>query len=160
MEAFEEIYREYHSKALSYIRGRIANPQDAEDVCSAVFEKVLRGLNTYDSAKGSVSTWVYQITRNTVLNYYRARRAGEDMDESLAAPELAEEALLRQETLDALADALNRLRPQERDIIILHYYEGRTLKELSERMDIPYRTVKLRKQQALVKLKFLMRNYF
>lgn len=158
MEQYKNIYKEYYGKILAYIRSRIPHPQDAEDLCSAVFEKVLEHLDTYDAHRASTATWIYRIARNAVADYYRNRRADAALDENLPAPEYADDALFRSETLSALADALKHLRQQERDIIILHYYTGCSLKEISERMGIPYRTVKLRKQQALERLRFLMRN--
>ena len=158
VEQYEDIYEEYYGKILAYIRGRTPYPQDAEDLCSAVFEKVLENLNTYDADRASVATWIYRIARNTVADYYRNQRTDETLDEELPGLEYADDALLRRETLSALANALKHLRQQERDIIILHYYTGCSLKEISERMGIPYRTVKLRKQTALERLRFLMRN--
>ena len=158
MITYEEIYREYHGKILAYIRGRVPHPQDAEDLCSAVFERVWKNMDTYDAAKASPATWIYRITQNAVADYYRSRRADTELDEALPAPDRADDALLRNETLSALADALRQLRQTERDILILHYYTGLPLKEISQRMGIPYRTVKLRKQQALERLRFLMRD--
>ena len=159
MEQYEEIYREYRGKILAYIRGKVPHAQDAEDLCAAVFEKVLRNLDTYDADRASVATWVYIIACNTVADYYRDRRGEETLDEELPSAEYADDALLRRETLSTLADALTRLSQQERDVVILHYYSGYTLKEISERTGIPYRTVKLRKRTALERLRFLMRDF-
>ena len=151
-------FREYYGKILVYIRSKVTHPHDAEDLCSTVFEKVLKNLDTYDAGKASVATWIYRIARNAVADYYRSRRTDAALDETLPASDCADDAFFRSETLAALADALRRLREQERDIIILHYYTALSLKEISERMGIPYRTVKLRKQTALERLRFLMRN--
>ena len=158
MEQYENVYKEYCGKILSYIRGKVPHPQDAEDLCSAVFEKVLENLDTYDAGRASAATWIYRIARNTVADYYRERRAEETLGEETPALDYADDALLRRETLAALAAALRRLREQERDIITLHYYDGCSLKEISERLGVPYRTVKLRKQQTLERLRFLMRD--
>ena len=154
MVQYEELYREYYGKLLSYTRGKVPHPQDAEDLCSAVFEN----MDTYDPPKASVATWIYRIARNTVAGYYRLRCPEEELDEVQPGTDGADDALLRRETLSALAEALKHLREQERDIIILHYYSCCSLKEISERMGVPCRTVKLRKQQALERLRFLMRD--
>jgi RNA polymerase sigma-70 factor (ECF subfamily) len=71
----EEIYAEYHQKVSAYVRGKVQDLHQAEDLVSAVFLKVVQGLDGYDPAKASVSTWVYTITRNTVTDYFRTRRA-------------------------------------------------------------------------------------
>lgn len=57
--------------------------------------------------------------------------------------------MLNEETLNSLADALEQLSRRERDIIILHYYSGRTLKGIAEIMDISYSYVKLLHTKAL-----------
>lgn len=62
----EQIYLQYHDKVRAYVRGKIQDPHDVEDLVSAVFMKIVQKLDSYDPAKASVSTWVYTITRNTV----------------------------------------------------------------------------------------------
>ena len=57
--------------------------------------------------------------------------------------------MLNEETLESLADALGQLPQRERDIIILHYYSGKTLKSIAEIMDISYSYVKLLHAKAL-----------
>ena len=66
----EQFYLQYHDK----VRGTIQDPHDVEDLVSAVFMKIVQKLDSYDSAKASVSTWVYTITRNTVTDHFRTRR--------------------------------------------------------------------------------------
>ena len=159
MEAFEDIYRQFHGNVLAYIQSKVRHPKDAEDICSAVFEKILKNLDTYDAGRASLATWIYKIARNTITDYFRNHHIDEALEDDLSSTEYADDALLRRETLSALADALTRLSRQERDVVILHYYSGYTLKEISERTGIPYRTVKLRKQTALERLRFLMRDF-
>ena len=144
---------------LSYLLSRVRPPEDAEDVCSEVFEKVLRGLNTYDENKGAISTWIYRIAHNAILDHARKRRPTEELDESLVSGELIDDTLLRSENLTALSAALERLDEDERDVIVLHYYEGYTLRAISERTGIPYRTVIRREQRALSMLKYLLKDF-
>ena len=160
MEQFEDIYRQFHSKVLSYVLSRVRPPEEAEDVCSAIFEKVLRGLDDYDADKGAVSTWVYRIAHNTVLDHLKARRPTAELDDGLASEERIDDDLLRGESLSALAAALERLDDEERDVIVLRFYEGCTLREVSERMGMPYRTVVRREKAALARLRFLLKPYF
>ena len=61
--------------------------------------------------------------------------------------------MLNEETLNSLADALEQLSRRERDIIILHYYSGKTLKSIAEIMDISYSYVKLLHTKALNNLR-------
>ena len=67
-----------------------------------------------------------------------------------------DEALLNEEALEDLANALERLTERERDIIILHYYSGKTLKNIAEKMNISYSYVKLLHGNALKALRVIM----
>ena len=159
MERFEDIYQWSYSKVLSYLLSRVRPPEEAEDVCSEVFEKVLRGLDTYDENRGAISTWIYRIAHNAILDHARKRRPTEELDESLVSGELIDDTLLRGENLTALAAALERLDEDERDVIVLHYYGGYTLRTISEQTGMPYRTVIRREQEALSMLKYLLKDF-
>ena len=145
-ERLDEIYREYRPKVLDYIRSHVGNPEDAEDLCSEVFRKVLEHL---DPAAGTaVSSYIYTITRNTVVDYYRTRRVHTPLSE-----ELPDETLLNRETLERLSRALRALEPRERDIVVLHYSQGDSLQEISRKMELPYGVVKRAHQSALKSLR-------
>ena len=76
---FEQIYREYRPKVLDYIRSHVNSPEDAEDLCSEVFRKALEHLDP--SAGTAVSSYLYTITRRTVVDYYRTHRLTAPLDE-------------------------------------------------------------------------------
>lgn len=145
-----QIYREYQPKVRAYVRGKIQDPHDAEDLVSAVFMKVVQKLDSFDPDKASISTWVYTITRNMVTDFYRTRRsmvAFEDyMLDEAPAMELTDDAL------DHLAEALLSLKEKERDLIVLHYYSGHTLKTVAEMMGMSYINAKVIHKKALTGL--------
>ena len=131
------------------MRGKIRDPHDAEDLVSAVFMKIVQKLDSFDPAKASVSTWVYTITRNTVTDYFRTRRsmvAFEDYMVDEAPSELTDDVL------DSLAEALMSLKEKERDLIVLHYYSGHTLKIVAEMMGMSYINAKVIHKKALTSL--------
>ena len=105
----EALYENYHGKVFGYLLERTGNREDAEDLCSTVFEKLCRVLLTYDREKASLSTWVYTVTRNTCLDYCRRRRPSEILPEEPEAGEDLENRLIRTESLDRLAEALGRM---------------------------------------------------
>ena len=142
-----QIYEEFQPKVRAYVRGKIHDPHDAEDLVSAVFMKIVQKLDTFDPAKASVSTWVYTITRNTVTDYFRTRR-------SMVAFEdyMLDETELTDDALDSLADALMSLKEKERDLIVLHYYSGHTLKTVAEMMGMSYINAKVIHKKALTSL--------
>ena len=150
----EQIYLQYHDKVRVYVRGKIQDPHDVEDLVSAVFMKIVQKLDSYDSAKASVSTWVYTITRNTVTDYYRTRRTAVALEDWMTGEEPSPE--VSDEALDGLADALLALRERERDLIVLHYYHGHTLKTVAEMMGMSYVNAKVIHKKALAGLRLAM----
>ena len=121
-----------------------------------MFLKVYEKLDSYDETKAALSTWIYTITRNTLVDYFRTRHSAQELPEELAATEDVEDGLCREETLETLAAALETLDERERNIVIRRYYSGMTLKEIAAQMDISYAYVKLLHNKALSAL----REYF
>lgn len=145
-----EIYRNYQPKVLNFITGKVNNINLAEDLCSDIFIKIYEKIETFDETKASVSTWIFTITRNTLTDYYRTRKiSGGEIPETMDDGSSIEDDFCNEETLETLADALEKLNERERDIVILHYYSGLTLKEISTRMDISYSYTKLLHNNAL-----------
>lgn len=147
----ELLYQEFSPKVRAYVRGKIHDPYEAEDLVSAVFLKTVQKLDSFDPAKASLSTWIYTITRNTVTDFFRTHRtmaAFEDyMLDEAATTGLTDDAL------DALADALLTLKEKERDLIVLHYYSGYTLKAAADMMGMSYVNAKVIHKKALMGLK-------
>ena len=152
----ELIYDQYYGKVMGYIAARVQRRADAEDLAADVFEKVYRKIGDYDQSKASVSTWIFTITRNTVIDYFRRTRPRDEPDENLASDEEIDEGLLTQETLSELAGALRKLPQEMQDIIVLMYYDGKPMTEIAMMMHLSYGAVKLRHQKALTLLKQAM----
>lgn len=154
MTAAEDIYLSYHDKVSAYVREKVENHHDAEDLVSQVFEKVYGKLHTFDEAKASLSTWIYTITRNTVTDHFRTCRRelkfADWMDHEDFPAEDPDEAL------DALADALLTLKERERDLILLHYYKGMTLKAVADKMGMSYINAKVIHKKSLSGLRLAM----
>jgi RNA polymerase sigma-70 factor (ECF subfamily) len=152
MPDIEQVYEEYRGKIMGYIRARVRRWADAEDLCSDVFEKIQRKLPEFDSQKASLNTWIFTITRNTVIDHFRRTKPTEELDENLSDNIELDEGLLNSETLSELAAALKRLPEQMRDIIVLRYYDGKPLTEIADLMNLSYGAVKLRHQNAVLML--------
>ena len=146
----DQIYTEYSGKVMGYIRARVRSSADAEDLHSEVFEKILRKIEGFDPEKASLNTWIFTITRNTVIDHFRRTKPTEELDENLSDNIELDEDLLNSETLGELAAAL---RKQLMDIIVLRYYDGKPLTEIAEMMNLSYGAVKLRHQNAVLMLR-------
>lgn len=152
----DALYPAFHGKVSAYVRSRVGNPQDAEDLVSSVFLKVYAAWDTYNSEKAAVSTWIYRITHNVVCDYYRACARHEEavpLDECpwLEAP--MEETSDPDDMLEALAAALERLSPRERDVIILRFYKGLAPAEVARKMGLSYENAKYIQHTAVKKLR-------
>ena len=137
----EKICTEFYPKVYQYLVNRLGNIEDAEDMAQTVFLKIYTKLDTFDASKSSLSTWTFNITRNTLIE-----AEGIDMLDNL---------IMEQEQ-EQLADALEKLTREERDLIILHYYNEYTLLKVAELMRRPYGQIKRLHMKALQKMKFQM----
>lgn len=147
------IYEQYHDKVRGYIISKVNNADLADDLCSDIFLKIYEKLDTFDSGKASISTWIFTITRNRLTDYYRTRRVMGEIPEELAERGSLEEAVCNEEMLSMLTSALKKLEERERDIIVLRYYSGQTLKVIADRMGISYSYIKILHKKALSELK-------
>ena len=154
---WEKIYETYSGKVMGYIAARVQRRADAEDLCADVFEKAYKKIDAYDEKKASMSTWIFTITRNTVIDYFRRNKVMDEPDENIAAEGEIDDELLSQETLSELAAALNKLPEELQDIIVLAYYDGKPLTEIAMMMRLSYGAVKIRHQKALSLLKQAMK---
>ncbi|MCQ2435403.1 MAG: sigma-70 family RNA polymerase sigma factor [Clostridia bacterium] len=151
----EDIYTEYHDKVFGYIHNRIASWHDAEDICADVFVKVFSHLDSFDETKASLSTWIYTITRNTLRDRYRTTHVSDQLDDSSSGDDDFVDDICKSESLQQLADALEKLDDRQRDIVILHYYSGKTLLQIADHMSLSYSYVKVLHNKALANLKVL-----
>ena len=148
-ELQEKIYRDYHSKVFGYVSSRVNSREDAEDITANIFMKVFSAISTYDESKASVSTWIYRITHNAVIDFYRMNRIHVEIPEDLESEETMGEELFKEETLRELREALKAMPQQLRDIIVLRYYKGLPLTEIAKKISLSYGATKLRHKQAL-----------
>ena len=150
---FEQIYAAYSGKVMGYFMARVQRRADAEDLCADVFEKIYRKISDYDAEKSALNTWIYTIARNTLIDHFRKMKPTGELDENIPADTAVESSLLSRETLSELADALRLLPQEQRDIVVLLYYERKPMTEIAQMMRLSYGAVKLRHQKALATLK-------
>ena len=161
VDVMEKIYLEYREKVFRYVRGKVRNLADAEDVTSEIFWRVLSSLDSYDEEKATLSTWIYTITHNTVCNYYRERsKRALSIDENALCSDTDDVmSEIENEILkENLAIALETLTEREQDIIVLYYYHEIPLRDIAIKMGITYSNAKFIKHQAIGKLRHAMKN--
>ena len=154
----EKLYEEYHDKVFGYLFNHTSHKEDAEDLTNDVFLKAFRSLESFDESRASVSTWIFTIMRNTLTDHFRRGHISEELNEDFISPDNIENSYLRKETLEELAGALKELPREQRDIIILRYYDGLSLTEISEKLNISYGMIKVKHKNALAAMQKLLSN--
>ena len=99
----EKLYTDYYRKVRSFIASRVNSYQDAEDLTSDVFVKVYKKLDTFDPKKANVSTWIYTIARNTVIDFYRTSNQTLEYDDSILIEDDEGESIINEDNLEILA---------------------------------------------------------
>lgn len=150
----EELFSKYRNKVFGYIFNRIHNYAEAEDLTSDVFAKVVAHIDDYDPTKASHSTWIFVITRNTLIEHFRKQRITEDIDE-LQIPVSDEpiDDVIMAEQQELLAKALGELPEKMRDIIVARYYHGFRFAKIAEIMGMTEANARVTHGRALAKLR-------
>ncbi len=154
----EELYKEYYKKVYNYVYSRLRNHEEAEDVSSDIFLKIIEKLDTFDPEKASYSTWIYAITRNRVINHYRSFRQTEDIDDIIMADasESPLDAAILKMRAEILADGLEQLAERNRNILIARYYYYHSFREIGEILDITEANARVAHGRALKTLRELI----
>ena len=133
-EAFAFLYDRYIQKIYRFVYYKVFDKEAAEDIVSEAFIKAFDRINTYDPGKGSLSSWLYRIARNAVIDYYRGRKETANIEDAfgLGFDERLAEKLDAKESFEKIAAYLETLSPKQREIIILRIWEELPYKEIAE----------------------------
>lgn len=129
----------------------------SEDIVSDTFIKVFENYSKYDTSK-DLRPWIVRILKNNINMYYRKNKKEILTSESIEIED-SHDSLIEFFTKNdekELFELVMGLSFKSRQIIVLHYYEGMTLPEISEKLDIPLGTCKSRLNTALNKLRGLV----
>lgn len=150
----EHTWERFHAPLFSFIHARVTDDATAEDLLQDVFVKIHQQIETLKDPK-KLESWVYQITRNAIIDHYRSRRITLSLEEPevLQLPEDLPDDDVVSELFPAVRTMINSLAPQDRQALILTEYQGLTQKELSERLNISFSGAKSRVQRARQRLK-------
>jgi RNA polymerase sigma-70 factor (ECF subfamily) len=150
--ASEQLWETFNVPLQQFIRRRVRDQHSAEDILQDVFLKIHLHIDTLHSQE-RIASWIYQITRNAIADYYRSQRPAVDLSATLVAhDDLAEDDLVR-ELLPCVAAMVNALPTAYREALRLTAYQGLSQKALSERLGISFSGAKSRVQRARAKLK-------
>lgn len=131
---FAQVYDLYIGQIYGYLFNRVQNRQIAEDLTSEVFLKALKAFDRFDPNRASVKTWLYQIARNHLIDYYRTRKVTEDIEQvELISENLEMDSELENTlNLEKLRKLLSELPEESRELITLRIWDELSYKEIAE----------------------------
>jgi RNA polymerase sigma-70 factor (ECF subfamily) len=121
----EPIRREYQNKLHGFILSRVGDRSTADDILQDVFLRIYSKIDTLKE-DSKFQSWMYRITRNAIIDYYRAQKKMEELPESLAAPETEINAEVRREISGCLLPMINELPEHYRQAVMMSEIEGLT----------------------------------
>lgn len=154
------VYTEFHRSLLAYVRSKIRSKEDAEDIMQNVFAKISANADSL-SEKDKIQNWLFTVTRNAVIDYYRvnAKKKNVELNESISEQLLEEENTDSTKGLDSCVATMIALLPEEyKGIVEDAEINGISQKELAEKYGMAYSSMRSRVQRGRERLKQLFYN--
>lgn len=149
--ATQVVWTQFGDRLRHFVARRVDNEADAEDILQDVFLRIHTRLDTLADER-TLAGWVYQITRNAIVDHYRGRRPMATLPEGIPIPE-APAGDLAKELLPGMPAMLDLLGADDREALLLTEVEGLTQRELADRLGLSLSGAKSRVQRARKKLK-------
>ena len=162
--AFEQIFLKYHDRIFNYAIRRTCNVSLAQDVTANTFLKALNHIRNFKWKDISLSSWLYRIATNEInLHYRKFKRlvpltfelSKTLIDENTTDSALLEieEAIATDEKFEKACDVLSKLKLKYQTALTLRYFEDRSIKEISEILEMSENTVKTHIRRGLMQLR-------
>jgi len=135
MENTEQIWKEYHANLHGFIKSRVGDAYAADDILQEVFTRIYSRIGTLKE-DNKIQSWIYQITRNAIIDYYRSHKTMEKLPETLTISELEPGDKVRQEIAAWLLPMIQTLPEHYRQALMLSEIEGLTQKEVAEKQGV------------------------
>jgi RNA polymerase sigma factor (sigma-70 family) len=161
-ERISDVVKREQSRLRDFIRRRVPDPRDAEDVLQDVLYKLVEA-NRLLMPIDHVTGWLFRVARNRITDLFRKKKpesfpdvAGEDLqlDDLLPSADAGPEALYaRGVLLDELDLALDELPEEQREVFVAHELEGRSFKDIAAATGVNVNTLLSRKRYAVLHLR-------
>lgn len=136
--AFGELYDHYLPRIYKYIRYRVGDRHEAEDLTSRVFELVVTKIGSYQKDRAPFNSWIFTIAHNTLTDYIRAQKKRnrcvsiEGVAQIACSDNSPVDTLICREKMESLHEAMTKLDDRERNLIGLKFAAGLTNGSISE----------------------------
>lgn len=155
--AFGHLYDHYQPRIYRFVFIKVGQREEAEDLTHQAFLNAWQNIQNYEHRGFPFSSWLYQIARNQVIDYYRTSRSNLSIDdadpENFVGPENTQSAAEQKFELAEIRLALIQLKPDYQDVIVLRFVEELSLKETAEALERSEGAVKLLQHRALQELR-------
>jgi RNA polymerase sigma factor (sigma-70 family) len=166
-QRISEIVEREQSRLLNFIRRRVPDPRDAEDILQDVFYELVEA-NRLLMPIEHVTSWLFRVARNRIIDLFRKKRpesfsdaavSGEDgemlqLEDLLPSPDAGPQALYaRGVLLEELELAVDELPEEQREVFVGHELEGRSFKEMATETGVSMNTLLSRKRYAVLHLR-------
>ena len=131
--AFESIYLETVDGIFGYVRGQCRNAATAEDLVANVYLKAWKSAASYRQGSNNYRKWLFTIARNELVDHWRRDRQWSPLDD-LNLPDHAEETqpMPGHEDASAIAEALTRLNAEQREVVVLRFFNELSHAEIAQ----------------------------
>ena len=174
-QRISEVVKQERSRLRNFIRRRVPDPRDAEDILQDVFYELVEA-NRLLMPIEHITGWLFRVARNRIIDLFRKKKpesfsdaavAREDDDELLRfedllpSPDAGPEALYaRNVLLDELESALDELPEEQREVFVAHELEGRSFKEIAAETGVSVNTLLSRKRYAVLRLRERLQSIY
>ncbi|HEV8039257.1 MAG TPA: RNA polymerase sigma factor [Bryobacteraceae bacterium] len=173
-QRISEVVTREQSRLRNFIRRRVPDPRDAEDILQDVFYKLVEA-NRLLMPIEHVTGWLFRVARNRITDLFRKKQpesfsdsavADQDgellrLEDLLPSPEAGPAALYaRHVLLDELELALDELTEEQREVFVAHELEGRSFKQIAAETGVSVNTLLARKHQAVLHLRQRLQSIY
>ena len=173
-QRISEVVKREQSRLRNFIRRRVPDPRDVEDILQDVFYELVEA-NRLLMPVEHVTGWLFRVARNRITDLFRKKKPesfsdtaiahDEDdelqLEDMLPSPDAGPEALFaRSVLLDELALAFEELPKEQREVFVAHELEGRSFKEIAAETGVTVNTLLSRKRYAVLRLRERLRRIY
>ena len=166
-EALEEFYERYASPVFSLARYMLRDPFRAEEVTQDIFLKLWLKASAYDPKRGTPKAWFMSLAHHRIIDEIRSRNRSTQTTDQVDHEILAmkpdpspstEEQAQRNLDREEIMNALGYIPKEQREVIVLAYFEGYSQSEIADKLEQPLGTVKTRIRLGMQKLRVTLKH--